>query len=54
MGVNAAQAYGTGAVAAPGAGGSAGAAPAATPKPPAGPKDGETQSYKGGDKIKDF
>lgn len=54
MGVNAAQAYGTGAVAAPGAGGSAGAAPAVPPKPPAGPKDGETQSYKGGDKIKDF
>ena len=48
MGVNAAQAYGTG------AGSSAGAAPAATPKPPAGPKDGETQSYRGGDKIRDF
>ena len=48
MGVKAAQAYGTG------AGSSAGAAPAATPKPPAGPKDGETQSYRGGDKIRDF
>lgn len=51
MGVNAAQAYGTGT--APSNAASA-AAPAKAQNQPTGPKAGETQSYRGGDKIKDF